>query len=258
MRPVNPPRLKWRKPRPDKHQGGVWVIFDRGREISTGAGQSQREIAEIKLAEYITQTRKPEFGNGDPSKVMIGDCLAFYADSKKLKLSTAPKRAASLASDIDRLADFFGDKPVSTITPTLCDGYVEWRTAQRSRRVKNDNGKPIAVSTARRELVTLIAACNYCYDNKKLDRPPNGFKLPPVGEPRERFLTRGELARLLLGALGWDHKTGKRNHSRINRHLARFILIGYYTGTRHDAMLRLGWLPSTFGGWFDLENRVLY
>ena len=61
----------------------------------------------------------------------------------------------------------------------------------------------------------------------------------------------------LWGALGWD-ANGKRHPFRINRHLARFILLGLYTGTRHDAILRLQWMPNTTGGWIDLTAGVLY
>ena len=50
----------------------------------------------------------------------------------------------------------------------------------------------------------------------------------------------------------------RRNRDRINRHVARFILIGLYTGTRHDAILSLQWRANTTGGWFDLNARILY
>ena len=59
---------------------------------------------------------------------------------------------------------------------------------------------------------------------------------------------------MLWATIGFN-RDGTRNRFRINRHLARFILIGLYTGTRHDAILKLQWLPSTSGGWFDLASR---
>ena len=102
----------------------------------------------------------------------------------------------------------------------------------------------------------LAAALNWCWRNKRLDRPIP-ITLPVQSEPRERHLTRSEAARLLAGALGWD-KDGRRHHYRINRHLARFILIGLYTGTRHDAILRLQWIANTTGGHIDLDDSVIY
>ena len=105
-------------------------------------------------------------------------------------------------------------------------------------------------------MVTLSAALNWCFRNKHLDRPVV-VKLPKVAERRERYLTRQEVAALLWAALGFN-RDGTRNRFRINRHLARFILIALYTGTRHDAILQLQWLASTSGGWFDLASGVLY
>ena len=114
----------------------------------------------------------------------------------------------------------------------------------------------MSASTARRELVVLCAALRWCWKHGLLDRPIP-VTLPPQSAPRERHLTRTEAAQLLWGALGWD-ADGKRHHFRINRHLARFILIGLYTGTRHDAILRLQWMPNTLGGYVDLKAGVLY
>ena len=39
---------------------------------------------------------------------------------------------------------------------------------------------------------------------------------------------------------------------------ARFILVALYTGTRHDAILRLQWMANTTGGWFDLDAGILF
>src|SRR5215831_11848530 len=97
---------------------------------------------------------------------------------------------------------------------------------------------------------------NSCWRNKRLDRPVI-VTLPKVSESRERYLKRKEIAALLWAALGFN-RDGTRNRFRINRHLARFILIGLYTGTRHDAMLQLQWIANTTGGWFDLDAGVLY
>jgi integrase len=44
----------------------------------------------------------------------------------------------------------------------------------------------------------------------------------------------------------------------IQRHVARFILAGLYTGTRHEAILRLKWIESTDGGFVDLRSGIIY
>jgi integrase len=102
-------------------------------------------------------------------------------------------------------------------------------------------------------LGVLAAALAWNWREGKLDRliPLIPVRLPAASAPRERHLTRAEAAAMLWGALGFD-RSGKRHRDRINRHVARFILIGLYTGTRHDAILSLQWRPNTTGGWFDL------
>src|SRR5262249_36938942 len=41
-------------------------------------------------------------------------------------------------------------------------------------------------------------------------------------------------------------------------HMSRTLLIGYYTGTRPGAILRLHWHPTPAGGWFDLDTETLH
>ena len=230
----------------------MWVIIDQEREISTGAGAGEREKAEIALANHLLKNRQPSFGDGHPAEVLIGDCLAEYCE----KHGPTIARPDGLALEVERLAEFFGDRFVSELTEVLCRGYVDWRCAQTDKRAKKSTGRNIKPTTARRELVTLSAALNWCFRNRLLDRP-TVVTLPKVAERRERYLTRSQIAALLWAALGFN-RDGTRNRFRINRHLARFILVGLYTGTRHDAILRLQWMPSTSGGWFDLETGVLY
>ena len=43
-----------------------------------------------------------------------------------------------------------------------------------------------------------------------------------------------------------------------SRHLARFILVAVYTGTRSEAILRLRFMPHTAGGWVDTKARRMY
>ena len=250
MRPIQPPRLKLRRAR--KGRRALWIIKDQEREISTGFGAGERPKAEIALANYLLKNRRPSFGDGNSAEVLIGDCLAEYCE----KHGPTIARPDGLAIEIERLAEFFGDRVVSEMTEVLCRAYVDWRCAQTDKRATKSKGRTIKPTTARRELVTLSAALNWCFRNKKLDRPV-AVMLPKVAERRERYLTRSQVAALLWAALGFN-RDGTRNRFRINRHLARFILIGLYTGTRHDAILRLQWMASTSGGWFDLDSGVLY
>jgi hypothetical protein len=159
MRRTQPPRLKLRSARKDKRQRAVWVIKDQQCEISTGCGEGEREEAERKLASYILHKRQPDFGNGDPTQVVIGDCLAVYGE----KHGPTTARADGLLLDVERLLDFWGSKYVNEISPETCNAYVAWRCDQGDRRATINKGRTVKVSTAKRELVTLSAALNWCY-----------------------------------------------------------------------------------------------
>jgi hypothetical protein len=209
-RPAKGARL-WLRQR--RGRDAIWVILDSGREISTGASAGDISAAEKVLADYIGRKRRPRFGNGQADEVLIADVLAEYGEVHGPKTH----RPDLIGFAIAKLLDFFGDKTTGSITRASCDAYVDWRVKQSSR------GKAIQPATARRELVVLSAALRWCWKEGKIDRPIP-VVLPPQAGPRERHLSRSEVAALLAGALGWDRK-GVRHRTRINRHLARFILL---------------------------------
>ena len=232
-------------------RAAIWVILDHGREISTDAGEDDIGAAERALAQYISVKRRPDFGDGHPAKILIADALAEYGE----KHAPTTRRPDLIGAAISKLLDFFGDRVVAAVTNSTCSAYVHWRVSQTDARA-SQTGKPIMASTARRELVVLGAALRWCWKEGKIDRPIP-ISLPPQAGPRERHLSQNEVAALLAGALGWD-QSGVRHRTKINRHLARFILVALYTGTRHDAILRLQWMPNVDGGWIDLAAGVLY
>ncbi|WP_165690850.1 site-specific integrase [Consotaella salsifontis] len=64
-------------------------------------------------------------------------------------------------------------------------------------------------------------------------------------------MTRQEAASLLRAARKLDDRDS-------GRALARFIILGIYTGSRSGVIRRLGWLPNTIGGWIDLTSGVIH
>jgi integrase len=184
----------------------------------------------------------------------VSDVLNEYLERHAAKC----RRPDLIAFASARLSDFFTHKCVSAVTQSSCSDYVEWRIRQ-GNALAIHNPKPVKSATARRELVVLGAALSWCWKAGKLDRLVP-VSLPPQAEPRERHLTQAEAVRLIAGALGFYRQDGRwrRAPTKINRHVARFIMLGLYTGTRHDAILRLRWQPNRQGGWIDLDAGVLY
>lgn len=132
------------------------------------------------------------------------------------------------------LVKFFGQNTLAQINGQRCREYIEAR------------GREVSLSTVRRELGTFQAAINLWHVESPLDAVPTVQK-PEEGERRDRVLTRSEAARLLAAA------------RRLKRpDIARFILIALYTGTRHDAILRLRWYESADAGWIDWQKGILH
>jgi integrase len=92
--------------------------------------------------------------------------------------------------------------------------------------------------------------------------------LPPKGPPRDRWLTRNELAAVLWTC--WRYREvqtihrGKRKgetcetDKRPLRHLARFILLAVYTGSRAGAVLTASPFRGEGRSYVDLDRGIFY
>lgn len=231
-----PPRLALRTDRPTDEERAlgivrkVWVIRDGDRYVRTGCAESEAEKAAEHFADYLAEKRNTIVRNGKSAELSVADILSVYLEERADKTA----RPRETISSIARLNEFWGPKKASEILGPTCREFARARGS---------------VSGARRDLENLRAAVKHYRREYGMEAEPI-IALPEKSLPRERWLTRGEAARLLWAC--WRDKQKKR------RHLVRFILIGIYTATRHDAILRLQWLPNTVGGWADLENGILY
>lgn len=248
-------------PRPSKgarlvyyQSDGYWYIRDGKQRISTGCTEAERPRAEEKLGEYLQGKHTPQFGVGDPDRVQVVDVLIVYQKEH----GPTTRRPDVIYSATPKLGEFWDGKVVGQITKRTCREYVKWRTEQpqarykfgpRYRFKKEAEVPRVGEQTARRELEVLQSAINYAVGERLL-KYTVPVHLPQKSEPRERWLTRDEVAKLLWAA--WRAEQGK------SRHLCRFILLALYTGTRHEACLRLKWMPSTDSGWVDLERGIIY
>jgi integrase len=163
------------------------------------------------------QRRGRREGASDPAAILITDVLNDYSEERGPK-TAAPAR---IAYAVLALTDFFEGNTVADVTPQTCWGYVE----NRGR----------AAGTARRELGVLRAAINYAHRCGRLTRPV-AVELPNRPEPRDRWLTRAEAARIIRAA----------RTPQARPYLPLFILIGLYTGRRKEAILSLRWPQVDF------------
>ncbi len=216
-----PARLWFRK------DTGTWFIKDGGDRIPTGCDKSEIERAERALEEYRAKKYRPSFGSR-ADEVAIGDALLVYLENKTPHLSRPREEQARIL----RLADFFHGHFISEIKGQICREYAEARGHQAG---------------ARRDLETLRSAINYYHAEHTLDRVPK-VTLPMKSLPRERALTRSEVAALIREARKfWNHK-----------HLVRLIMLGVYTGSRLGVITSLQWMPNTTGGYVDLDRGVIH
>lgn len=220
-----------------------WYIRDTGKpDRSTGC--ERREDAEKVLAAYIA-TKGRDGSANEPEAVTVGEILGIYAEEY------APTAAdpARIGYAIEALLPFWSALKVSHVKGETCRRYGKTRkkVVERDEHGEAVKFAPVAGGTIRRELGTLQAAINYAYREGYLTSATI-VTLPQAEDPRERWLTRAEAARLLWAAY--------RGHKA--RHLARFILIALYTGTRKDAILRMAFAPNMRGGWFDLDRGIMF
>ncbi|MBP9233302.1 MAG: site-specific integrase [Hyphomonadaceae bacterium] len=224
-------RLYWRK---DKD---VWIIRDSGR-ADRSTGTSDRAIAEKTLAAYIA-SKDTVRGTRRSDQFPIAEILDIYGREHASGVA-APER---IGFAIEALLAFWGSLSVADVKGETCRRYGK----SRIRRFKDGTTKPISEGTIRRELNVLQAAINYCHKEGYLVHPAT-VTLPEKPPARDRWLTRDEAARLIRAAY----------RSPRGKHLARFILLAIYTGTRKEAILGMSFMPNVSGGWIDVERGVIY
>ncbi|WP_082479266.1 site-specific integrase [Methylobacterium sp. Leaf102] len=241
-------RLWFRGPRYDNKTGklrerGTWIIRDGIEFVSTGCALEEIRAAEEKLAAYIAGKATVTKKSTDIEKIDVADVLDFYLEKTRDRQSNKTK----LDERITRLAKWWGGKMLSEVTGETCEAFTAFRGS--------DGG-------ARRDLQDLAAAINL-HRTHGLHREVVDVLLPSRGQSRDRWLTRNEAARLLW--VCWRHReiqvwqrgtrAGKSvvTDKRPLRHIARFILIGLYTGTRAGAISTASPFRTTGHSFVDLE-----
>lgn len=218
----------------------VWIIRDGRKRASTGCGPSDRGEAEKRLSAYLAEKHAPSRERGrDPAEILVADALSLYAADRGPSI----RSPAELGQRMSALLRFFGTKRLGDINAALCRSYA----AQRS-----------SDSMARRELEDLRAAVRMLW-TEGLSTRPVSIWLPDKALPRERWLTRSEAARLIWAAWRYrETQKGVQTGRRSRQHVARFILVALYTGTRSAAVCGAALTPAVGRGFVDLTNGVLH
>ena len=175
-------------------------------------------------------------GARDPSQVALNDVLAKYLRDKERDYVTKLRVTA--------LRKFWGDKLLSQVTGDTCRAYAATRTE----------------GAARRELEDFRAAINH-HRTEGLHDKIVSVVLPPKSAPRERWLTRQEAAQLIRAAWRYREVQNFRATDRhTRRHVARFMLVASYMGSRASVICSASIEPKRPKGraWVDLTNEVYY
>jgi integrase len=226
----------------------MWIILDGGKHIATGCAEGEAARAEQVLAAYITRKYQPDRVERDLSSIDVADVLSIYLEDCAERQANRRRFHARLA----RLNDFWGGMTLADVTGSSCRRYLKHRG--------NTGG-------ARRDLEDLRAAINH-HVKEGLHRGVVRVVLPKKGTPRDRWLTRQEVARLLRTC--WrTHEVQTTHRGRLKgqkietdrftlRHIGRFVLIALYTGTRAGAVLTASLTRGPGKSFVDLDRGVFY
>ncbi len=234
-----PARLWLRPAGKDRH--AVWIILDGGKQYSTGCGASDVEAAQAALSEHIAKRfiEEPKARNRNAREVTIAEILAHYVSVKQDTI----RRLKELAARIEALLNFWGTKTLDDITTATCKAYAAHRRLQ---------------SMARRELEDLRAACRMAIADN-VTRQAVTVTLPPKSKGRVRHLERGAIAKLLWAAYRKrEVQRGVPTKKRATLHVARFILVATYTGSRSARIWQASFEREEGRPYIDLDAGVFY
>lgn len=214
-RPGTGPRLIKRKMKPNYY---VRFIDNDGKQKERSTGTPKLIEAQEVLEGFLREQRAYETGVAlHPSKMTIAQALLDYAHYKN-----DGKNAERFGYAMKHLLGFFQSKALDQIN----------RESLKAYETNSDRSS----GTVRRELGCLRAAVNHAVSMNRV-LPMAKIILPKGGNPKTRWLNRNELARLLQAA-------GKNFRARFP--LRMFILIGFYTGARREAIMELEWSQINF------------
>lgn len=208
-------------------QRKLFYIRDGSRVIGTGT--SDRGQAEGALARYLLSEKGRPTGPASPDRMTVADVLDLYG-TERAPHTKDPER---IGYAIAAILPVLGSLSVASINGAVCRRY--------------GTARGVSPGTIRKELQVLQTAINHSVREGYLTAGRQ-LTLPPQPAARDRWLTRDEVAALLRAA--------RRNPN--TRHVAHFVLLAVYSGTRSSAILGLRFGPHVGGGWIDTDKGIVY
>jgi len=245
-----------------KGRAPVYVIRDGEEEVSTGCAATDVDGATNALRQYLTDHFRPDTSERSLSRVGCAEVMMLYLTDLP---ADSPSRG-TIRYHVKALSAYWGDKSLADVKGSTCREYLKQRTAPQkpllpSMKTTVSRGGSVKPSTARQELKTFQAAINHWHRESPLEAVPK-VSLPKPGSRRERFLERSEVAQMLWACRRLSREGHRAAKGAVQftdySHVARFILIGVYTGTRHDRIIRLRWAASKSHGHIDLQRRIIF
>ena len=197
-----------------------WTEQGRSRRVSTRTDDASAAAAYLQTWRAELTAEQDAAAAGTVTGVLVR-YFEEHVNRKVLGQGTAEKCRRFLE-------EHFGAMPPATIRKAHVRAY-------ETVRAVGVIGQPAGPSTVRRELGVLKAALRHAVSEGRLragDVP--AIALPPASEPRERWLTDGEMARL------WDAAKAGRTEGRLSR-VEVWLHLAYYTGRRKRAIETLTW-----------------
>ncbi|KQZ50358.1 hypothetical protein ASD54_08880 [Rhizobium sp. Root149] len=269
------------------------LVDGKSVKFSLGFGEADEpdfvNRREAELAKYVAQKHAGEklrIKHQDASDVYVSEVIARYIDVRINKwefydYENPPRREKEFKARLNVLLDFFGDMTVMDLDHDAVADFVDFldeRTYQRElarkqssyekrkkRRdwcAENDTGpEPVAKKfnpkAAIRYLDDLNAAIEAAVTTNLL-KYGRVVPTPKDYKPRTAVLTRKQVADLIRAArrkrgLVFVNKQPVRN-ARIWEHLARFILIAVYTGSRKSKVWRISYRNEKDRPWVEFRG----
>ncbi|KQO76348.1 tyrosine-type recombinase/integrase [Methylobacterium sp. Leaf88] len=245
----------------------VIELIDDGEVIARFPAEDRARAEQAQGERLIVKHNPARRLNQALENILVTDVLAIYATDVVPGL----KRPEKSAQRIQQLSVWWVGKTLAEVTGRACRDYLKHREKQpwKSAKPGKTGNAPRMMSPAgvRRELEDLAAAIGH-HHSEGHHREIIKVWLPPRGKKRERWLRRGEAARLLLAmwrrreiqvhARGPMKGEAVATRKRIWRHLSRFLLIALYTGSRSGVVVSASFRRGPGRAHVDLTTGLMH